>query len=221
MHFCVTNSEICIGLYSALNLALCIENKDEYTVIIKTVFCNVGVYEVTWNDRPVPGLMQNPHKQTVFVNLVCVQSQYSGDFKAWGRCVFGSVFAGGHQRRFKRELERMGFDTHSAWRISTINSNYRWNSRNTHTHTPPHTSSQSSFITSRVCVWSRRLCASYPEQIIVPAAVSDQELENVAAFRSWKRIPVVVYRCFSVCTLMKDCSGFSTSSAALTVLTSA
>lgn len=68
-----------------------------------------------------------------FVNLVCVQSQYSRDFKAWGRCVFGSVFAGGHQRRFKRELERMGFDSHSAWRISTINSNYRWNSRNTHT----------------------------------------------------------------------------------------
>uniref|UniRef100_A0A671SGL1 phosphatidylinositol-3,5-bisphosphate 3-phosphatase n=1 Tax=Sinocyclocheilus anshuiensis TaxID=1608454 RepID=A0A671SGL1_9TELE len=75
----------------------------------------------------------------------------------------GICRAGGHQRRFKRELERMGFDTHSAWRISNINSNYR-------------------------------LCASYPEQIIVPAAVSDQELENVAEFRSWKRIPAVVYR---------------------------
>uniref|UniRef100_A0A671S6G7 phosphatidylinositol-3,5-bisphosphate 3-phosphatase n=1 Tax=Sinocyclocheilus anshuiensis TaxID=1608454 RepID=A0A671S6G7_9TELE len=75
----------------------------------------------------------------------------------------GICRAGGHQRRFKRELERMGFDSHSAWRISNINSNYR-------------------------------LCASYPEQIMVPAAVSDQELENVAAFRSWKRIPVVVYR---------------------------
>ncbi|XP_016401851.1 myotubularin-related protein 3-like [Sinocyclocheilus rhinocerous] len=75
----------------------------------------------------------------------------------------GICRAGGHQRRFKRELERMGFDSHSAWRISNINSNYR-------------------------------LCASYPEQIMVPAAVSDQELENVAAFRSWKRIPAVVYR---------------------------
>ncbi|XP_039517460.1 myotubularin-related protein 3 isoform X3 [Pimephales promelas] len=71
--------------------------------------------------------------------------------------------AGGRQRRFKRELERMGFDTHSAWRISNINTHYR-------------------------------VCASYPEQIIVPAAVSDQELESVAAFRSWKRIPAVVYR---------------------------
>uniref|UniRef100_A0A8C2G6F5 phosphatidylinositol-3,5-bisphosphate 3-phosphatase n=1 Tax=Cyprinus carpio TaxID=7962 RepID=A0A8C2G6F5_CYPCA len=75
----------------------------------------------------------------------------------------GICRAGGHQRRFKRELERMGFDTHSAWRVSNINSNYR-------------------------------LCASYPEQIIVPAAVTDQELESVAAFRSWKRIPAVVYR---------------------------
>ncbi|XP_050966050.1 myotubularin-related protein 3 isoform X2 [Labeo rohita] len=75
----------------------------------------------------------------------------------------GICRAGGHQQRFKRELERMGFESHSAWRISNINSNYR-------------------------------LCASYPEQIIVPAAVTDQELENVAAFRSWKRIPAVVYR---------------------------
>ncbi|XP_043094173.1 LOW QUALITY PROTEIN: myotubularin-related protein 3 [Puntigrus tetrazona] len=75
----------------------------------------------------------------------------------------GICRAGGNQRRFRREMERMGFDTHSAWRISTINSNYR-------------------------------LCASYPEQIIVPAAVSDQELESVAAFRSWKRLPAVVYR---------------------------
>ncbi|XP_056600963.1 myotubularin-related protein 3 isoform X2 [Triplophysa dalaica] len=39
-----------------------------------------------------------------------------------------------------------------------------------------------------------RLCSSYPQQILVPASVSDQQLENVAAFRSWKRIPAVVYR---------------------------
>lgn len=188
MNFCITKSEICV---------LCIENKDECTVIlfIRTIFCNVGVYGATWSDRPVSGLMQNLHKQC-FVNLVCVQSQYSGDFKAWGRCVFGSVFAGGHQRRFKRELERMGFDTHSAWRISTINNNYRWKSRNTHTSS--HQLPEQLHHEPCVCVWSRRLCASYPEQIIVPAAVTDQELEKVAAFRSWKRIPAVVYRCFSV-----------------------
>ncbi|XP_051523261.1 myotubularin-related protein 3-like isoform X3 [Myxocyprinus asiaticus] len=75
----------------------------------------------------------------------------------------GICRAGGHQWRFKSEMERMSFDTHSAWRISNINSNYR-------------------------------LCASYPKQIVVPAAITDQELENIAAFRSGKRIPSVVYR---------------------------
>ena len=48
------------------------------------------------------------------------------------------------------------------------------------------------------CVWSR-LCSSYPELLLVPAWVTDKELENVAAFRSWKRFPVVVYRCVCVC----------------------
>ncbi|XP_060768449.1 myotubularin-related protein 3 isoform X2 [Neoarius graeffei] len=71
---------------------------------------------------------------------------------------------GEHVRnRFKYEVCRMGFDTHSAWRISDVNNNYR-------------------------------LCASYPEKILVPSWVTDTELENVAAFRSWKRIPAVVYR---------------------------
>ncbi|XP_051956650.1 myotubularin-related protein 3-like [Xyrauchen texanus] len=75
----------------------------------------------------------------------------------------GICRAGGHQQRFKREMERMSFDTHRSWRISNINSNYR-------------------------------LCASYPKQIVVPAAITDQELEKIAAFRSGKRIPSVVYR---------------------------
>ncbi|XP_075879158.1 phosphatidylinositol-3,5-bisphosphate 3-phosphatase MTMR3 isoform X3 [Nelusetta ayraudi] len=39
-----------------------------------------------------------------------------------------------------------------------------------------------------------RLCSSYPQQLLVPAWITDKELENVAAFRSWKRIPAVVYR---------------------------
>ncbi|KAK1787898.1 hypothetical protein P4O66_016372, partial [Electrophorus voltai] len=39
-----------------------------------------------------------------------------------------------------------------------------------------------------------RLCASYPEHLLVPSWVTDKELENVATFRSWKRIPAVVYR---------------------------
>nr|DBA22800.1 TPA: hypothetical protein GDO54_013800 [Pyxicephalus adspersus] len=39
-----------------------------------------------------------------------------------------------------------------------------------------------------------RLCASYPQELIVPALITDKELESVASFRSWKRIPAVVYR---------------------------
>uniref|UniRef100_H3D1L3 phosphatidylinositol-3,5-bisphosphate 3-phosphatase n=1 Tax=Tetraodon nigroviridis TaxID=99883 RepID=H3D1L3_TETNG len=64
---------------------------------------------------------------------------------------------------FKNEVERMGFDTQNAWRISDINSRFR-------------------------------LCPSYPQQLLVPAWITDKELENVATFRSWKRIPAVVYR---------------------------
>ncbi|XP_054450237.1 myotubularin-related protein 3 isoform X6 [Pteronotus mesoamericanus] len=39
-----------------------------------------------------------------------------------------------------------------------------------------------------------KLCGSYPQELIVPAWITDKELESVASFRSWKRIPVVVYR---------------------------
>uniref|UniRef100_A0A4W2H8U6 phosphatidylinositol-3,5-bisphosphate 3-phosphatase n=1 Tax=Bos indicus x Bos taurus TaxID=30522 RepID=A0A4W2H8U6_BOBOX len=39
-----------------------------------------------------------------------------------------------------------------------------------------------------------RLCGSYPQELIVPAWITDKELESVAGFRSWKRIPAVVYR---------------------------
>ncbi|KAK2522430.1 Mtmr4 [Columba guinea] len=39
-----------------------------------------------------------------------------------------------------------------------------------------------------------KLCSSYPQKLLVPVWITDKELENVASFRSWKRIPVVVYR---------------------------
>ncbi|XP_075417651.1 phosphatidylinositol-3,5-bisphosphate 3-phosphatase MTMR4 isoform X2 [Tenrec ecaudatus] len=39
-----------------------------------------------------------------------------------------------------------------------------------------------------------KLCPSYPQKLLVPVWITDRELENVASFRSWKRIPVVVYR---------------------------
>ncbi|XP_070255600.1 phosphatidylinositol-3,5-bisphosphate 3-phosphatase MTMR3 isoform X7 [Myotis yumanensis] len=39
-----------------------------------------------------------------------------------------------------------------------------------------------------------KLCGSYPQELIVPAWITDKELESVAGFRSWKRIPAVIYR---------------------------
>uniref|UniRef100_A0A4W3IE68 phosphatidylinositol-3,5-bisphosphate 3-phosphatase n=1 Tax=Callorhinchus milii TaxID=7868 RepID=A0A4W3IE68_CALMI len=39
-----------------------------------------------------------------------------------------------------------------------------------------------------------KMCASYPQKLLVPVWITDKELENVGTFRSWKRIPVVVYR---------------------------
>ncbi|XP_042298413.1 myotubularin-related protein 4 [Sceloporus undulatus] len=39
-----------------------------------------------------------------------------------------------------------------------------------------------------------KLCSSYPQKLLVPVWITDKELENVASFRSWKRIPAVVYR---------------------------
>ncbi|KAJ8414746.1 hypothetical protein AAFF_G00022690 [Aldrovandia affinis] len=76
--------------------------------------------------------------------------------------------------RFNNEVERMGFDTQNAWRISEINSKYR-------------------------------LCSSYPQLLLVPAWITDKELENVAAFRSWKRFPAVVYRHQSTGAVIARC----------------
>ncbi|XP_053702973.1 myotubularin-related protein 4 isoform X2 [Synchiropus splendidus] len=39
-----------------------------------------------------------------------------------------------------------------------------------------------------------KLCSSYPQKLLVPIWITDKELESVSSFRSWKRIPVVVYR---------------------------
>ncbi|XP_078523342.1 phosphatidylinositol-3,5-bisphosphate 3-phosphatase MTMR3 isoform X4 [Lissotriton helveticus] len=50
-----------------------------------------------------------------------------------------------------------------------------------------------------------RLCASYPQELIVPAWITDKELESVASFRSWKRIPAVVYRHQSNGTVIARC----------------
>ncbi|XP_060737230.1 myotubularin-related protein 3 isoform X1 [Tachysurus vachellii] len=51
-----------------------------------------------------------------------------------------------------------------------------------------------------------KLCSSYPQLVVVPAWITDKELENVAAFRSWKRFPAVVYRHQSTGTVIARCS---------------
>uniref|UniRef100_W4VR85 Lateral signaling target protein 2 homolog n=1 Tax=Corethrella appendiculata TaxID=1370023 RepID=W4VR85_9DIPT len=39
-----------------------------------------------------------------------------------------------------------------------------------------------------------KLCSSYPKTLLVPACISDETLQNVASFRSSRRIPAVVWR---------------------------
>ncbi|CAH2220186.1 myotubularin-related 4 isoform X2 [Pelobates cultripes] len=51
-----------------------------------------------------------------------------------------------------------------------------------------------------------KLCPSYPQKLLVPVWISDKELENVASFRSWKRIPVVVYRHARTGAVIARCS---------------
>ncbi|KAI1882469.1 hypothetical protein AGOR_G00251080 [Albula goreensis] len=50
-----------------------------------------------------------------------------------------------------------------------------------------------------------RLCSSYPQLLLVPGWITDAELENVAAFRSWKRFPAVVYRHQSTGAVIARC----------------
>ncbi|XP_053562320.1 myotubularin-related protein 4 isoform X2 [Bombina bombina] len=53
---------------------------------------------------------------------------------------------------------------------------------------------------------SYKLCSSYPQKLLVPVWITDKELENVASFRSWKRIPVVVYRHTRTGAVIARCS---------------
>ena len=38
------------------------------------------------------------------------------------------------------------------------------------------------------------LCPTYPESVIVPKCITDEQLKKIACFRSSKRFPVVVWR---------------------------
>lgn len=51
-----------------------------------------------------------------------------------------------------------------------------------------------------------QLCGSYPRHLLVPAAIDDATLHNVATFRSSRRIPVVVWRHRGSGAIMARCS---------------
>ncbi|CAK6959572.1 myotubularin-related protein 3 [Scomber scombrus] len=141
----------------------------------KVVRCQFSTFEQCqeWSKR-LSAVMRPPSR---------LEDLFSFAFHAW--CM--DVYAGEKEQHgelcrpgehvtswFKNEVERMGFDTQNAWRISDINSKFR-------------------------------LCPSYPQQLLVPAWITDKELENVAAFRSWKRFPAVVYRHQSTGAVIARC----------------
>ena len=38
------------------------------------------------------------------------------------------------------------------------------------------------------------LCSSYPHELLIPSCISDKILEKAAQFRSYRRVPAVVWR---------------------------
>ncbi|XP_068617012.1 myotubularin-related protein 3 [Brachionichthys hirsutus] len=164
----VVNS-CCCEVSVPLQLIECAECRDMFQLHVtckdcKVIRCQFSTFEQCqeWLKR-LNSVVRPPSR---------LEDLFSFAFHAW--CM--NVYAGEKEQHgelcrpgehvtswFKNEVERMGFDTQNAWRISDINSKFR-------------------------------LCPSYPQQLLVPAWITDKELENVAAFRSWKRFPAVVYR---------------------------
>ncbi|XP_077943418.1 phosphatidylinositol-3,5-bisphosphate 3-phosphatase MTMR3 isoform X3 [Gasterosteus aculeatus] len=165
----VVNSCCCCEVSVPLQLIENVECRDMFQLHVtckdcKVVRCQFSTFEQCqeWLKR-LNAVVRPPSR---------LEDLFSFAFHAW--CM--GVYAGEKEQHselcrpgehvtswFKNEVERMGFDTQNAWRISDINSKFR-------------------------------LCPSYPQQLLVPAWITDKELENVAAFRSWKRFPAVVYR---------------------------
>ncbi|KAM7018821.1 phosphatidylinositol-3,5-bisphosphate 3-phosphatase MTMR3 isoform 1-T1 [Tautogolabrus adspersus] len=159
----------CCEVSVPLQLIECAECRDMFQLHVtckdcKVIRCQFSTFEQCqeWLKR-LNSVVRPPTR---------LEDLFSFAFHAW--CM--NVYAGEKEQHgelcrpgehvtswFKNEVERMGFDTQNAWRISDINSKFR-------------------------------LCPSYPQQLLVPAWITDKELENVAAFRSWKRFPAVVYR---------------------------
>ncbi|XP_038137916.1 myotubularin-related protein 3 isoform X3 [Cyprinodon tularosa] len=170
----------CCEVSVPLQLIECVEVRDMFQLHVtckdcKVVRCQFYTFEQCqeWLKR-LNAVVRPPSR---------LEDLFSFAFHAW--CM--EVYAGEKEQHgelcrpgehvtswFKNEVERMGFDTQNAWRISDINSKFR-------------------------------LCPSYPQQLLVPAWITDKELENVAAFRSWKRFPAVVYRHQSTGAVIARC----------------
>lgn len=60
----------------------------------------------------------------------------------------------------------------------------------------------------RICTANKesRLCPTYPDELLIPACISDSNLEKVAQFRSAKRIPAVVWRNATNGAVLARCS---------------
>lgn len=163
-----------------LQLIECVECRDMFQLHItckdcKIVRCQFSTFEQCqeWLKRLTAAVRPPSRIEELFsfafhawcVDLYTGEKEQHGDLCRPGDHVMS---------RFHNEVERMGFDTQNAWRVSEINNKYK-------------------------------LCSSYPQLLLVPAWITDKELENVAAFRSWKRIPAVVYRHQSTGAVIARC----------------
>ncbi|XP_044220198.1 myotubularin-related protein 3 isoform X1 [Thunnus albacares] len=176
----VVNQSCCCEVSVPLQLIESVECRDMFQLHVtckdcKVVRCQFATFEQCQEWLKRLGVVVRPPSR--------LEDLFSFAFHAW--CM--EVYAGEKEQHgelcrpgehvtswFKNEVERMGFDTQNAWRISDINSKFR-------------------------------LCPSYPQQLLVPAWITDKELENVAAFRSWKRFPSVVYRHQSTGAVIARC----------------
>ncbi|KAF0765430.1 myotubularin-related protein 3 isoform X1 [Aphis craccivora] len=108
----------------------------------------------------------------VIVSPKNVQDVFAFAFHAWAiedQCnedISSNLGHDGDDDYFMKEIERLN--------ISVLSDNSKWR-------------------ISKVN-WDYKLCATYPNRLLVPSCITDQTLEAAAKFRSSKRVPVIVWR---------------------------